>query len=324
VRAIQITQHGGPEVLVPVDIETGSPGPGQIAIDVAYAGVNFMDTYQRAGAYPVPLPFVPGLDGSGRVVEVGAEVTGFAVGDRVAWPVGARGYAERVVIPGNDAVVLPDDVDDATAAALLFQGMTAHYLATSTFPCAPGDLVVVHAAAGGVGQLLTQIVKLRGGVVVGTVSTPEKAELARAAGVDHVVGYEDFVDRVKEISGGAGAAAVYDGVGLDTFDQSLAALRPRGTLVLFGASSGPVPPFELMRLSSGGSLFVTRPTLANYIGSRAEMAARTDDLFAWLTSGQLTVSIGGIYPMADARRAHEDLESRSTAGKLLLEVAASK
>ncbi len=322
-RAVQIACQGGPDVLEPAEVDRPSPAVGQIAIDVAYAGVNFIDTYQRSGAYQVPLPFVPGLEGSGRVVEIGSGVSGLEVGDRVAWPAGARSYSERVVVGADDAVLVPDDVDDAVAACLLFQGMTAHYLATSTYPVHDGDLVVVHAVAGGVGRLLTQIVKLRGGTVVGTVSTPEKAELARAAGADEVVGYEDFLDKVRDLSDGAGADVVYDGVGADTFDRSLAALRPRGVLVLFGASSGPVAPLELMRLSAGGSLFVTRPTLVHHIATRSEMVARATELFGWLAAGRLEVTIDRIYPLDAAREAHRDLESRRTAGKLLLAVGAS-
>jgi NADPH2:quinone reductase len=323
-KAITIERTGGPDVLQPTEMESVSPGPGQVAIDVAYAGVNFIDTYQRTGAYPVPLPFVPGLEGSGRISALGENADAFAVGQRVAWRAASGGgYAQQIVTGVDDVVAIPDEVDDASAAALLFQGLTAHYLATSTYPVNSGDVVVIHAAAGGVGLLLTQIVKRRGGVVVGTVSRPDKAELARSIGADHVVAYDEFPTRVADITDGAGAAAVFDGVGRDTFDASLAALKVRGTLVLYGASSGPVPPVDPMRLNFGGSLYLTRPTMVHYVTTGAEMRQRANELFAWLSSNQLRLSIGRTYALADAGQAHEDLEARNSVGKLLLDVTMS-
>ena len=320
-EAVVIARHGGPDVLELGSVELRDPGLGEVAVEVAFAGVNFIDTYQRSGLYPTPLPFTPGMEGSGRVSALGSGVSDLAIGQRVAWRSLGGGYAERLVIGADSVVAVPDGVDDSTAAALLFQGMTAHYLATSTYPVGRGDVVVVHAAAGGVGLFLTQVVKIRGGVVVGTVSTPEKAELARTVGADHVVDYADLVPRVKEITDGLGAAAVFDGVGRATFDQSLEALRPRGTLALFGASSGPVPPVDPMRLNAG-SFYLTRPTMVHYVTTRDEMVARANELFGWLGSGRLSVTIGGVYPLDETRRAHEALESRSSSGKLLLDVAA--
>ncbi len=289
-------------------------------MDVAAAGVNFMDIYQRQGLPPYGggLPVVPGGEGAGTVAATGSGVTGFAPGDRVAWAGVGASYAEQVIVPAERAVAVPDGVDLQTAAAVMLQGMTAHYLCYSLYPIAKGDPVVVHAAAGGVGLLLTQLVKQRGGVVVATTSTKEKAELARQAGADHVASYEDFGEVVKQAAGGAGAAVVYDGVGASTFDASLAALRPRGYMVLYGASSGQVPPLDLRRLLIGGSLFVTRPTLRDYIASHEDLLARSGDLFTWIGEGRLSVRIGGTYPLDQAAQAHEDLAARRTTGKLLL------
>ncbi len=319
-RAVVVKQHGGPEVLEVSDREPVHAGPGQLVVDVAAAGVNFMDIYQRRGNPPYggDLPYVPGAEGAGTVAAVGPDVAGFAEGDRVAWTGVPGCYAEQAVVPADRAVSVPDGVELQVAAAVMLQGMTAHYLSSSTYPVAQGDPVVVHAAAGGVGLLLTQMVKMRGGTIVGTTSTAEKASLARQAGVDHVTGYEDFVTVVREVTNGAGAAAVYDGVGRSTFDQSLTALRPRGYMVLYGAASGPVPPFELQRLAAGGSLFITRPTLIHYLASREELLRRADDLFTWIGQGLLDVRIGATYPLDDAARAHDDLGARRTTGKLLL------
>jgi NADPH2:quinone reductase len=319
-RAVVVGEHGGPEVLQASELPDPSPGPGELLVDVAAAGVNFMDIYQREGRAPYGggLPYVPGAEGAGTVAATGAGVSGFAAGDQVAWTGVPGSYAERAIVPADRAVPVPAGVDLEVAAAVMLQGMTAHYLCHSTYPVAPGDPVVVHAAAGGVGLLLTQMATARGGTVVATTSTEAKAQLAAAAGAHRVAGYQDFGTVVRKVTGGAGAAAVYDGVGQATFDASLAALRPRGYMVLYGAASGPVPPFELQRLAAGGSLFITRPTLGNYIASRDELLERAGDLFRWISHGQLEVRIGGRYPLAEAARAHQDLAARRTTGKLLL------
>ena len=319
-RAIVVRRTGGPEVLEAAEVPDPQPGPGQLLVDVAAAGVNFMDIYQREGRppYSPELPFVPGAEGAGTVAAAGPGVTGFAAGDRVAWTVAPASYAERALVPADAAVPVPAGIDLQVAAAVMLQGMTAHYLCSDTFPVNHGDIVVVHAAAGGVGLLLTQMVKLRGGVVIGTTSTTAKAALAKRAGADHLAGYHDFGAVTREVTGGTGAAAVYDGVGQATFDASLAALRSRGCMVLYGGSSGPVPRFELQRLAAGGSLFITRPTLGSYIASRAELLSRASDLFGWIGQGKLTVRIGGSYPLAQAASAQRDLAGRGTTGKLIL------
>jgi NADPH2:quinone reductase len=319
VRAVLVPSSGAADVLQVTDVDRPSPGPGQVLVRVAVAGVNYMDVYQRSGTVPLPTPFVAGVEGVGTAVEVGEGVDDLPIGQRVGWLRGGQGsYAEYVLVDAAMAVPVPEAVPDEVAAAVLMQGVTAHYLATDTYPVQPGDTVLVHAAAGGVGQLLTQVVKLRGGRVIGTISTDRKAAVARAAGADEVLRYEEVPDRVKQLTGGDGVAAVYDGVGGATFDASLASLRPRGVLVVYGTSSGPTPTLEIPRLNSGGSLYVTRPTVVHYTATREELRARTDELFGWVASGQLRVSIGGRYPLADAAQAHEDLESRRTTGKLLL------
>jgi NADPH:quinone reductase len=319
-RAIQVQQYGGPEALQLVDIASPRPGPGQVLVDVAAAGVNYIDTYQRSGIYRVPLPIVLGAEGAGTVAEVGEGVTDLGPGDRVAWAAAPGSYAQQVVLDVDRALPVPDGMSDEQAAALPLQGLTAHYLCTSTYPVQPGDTVVVHAAAGGVGLLLTQMVKLRGGRVIATVSTEAKAELARGAGAEEVIRYDevDFAPEVRRLTDGEGVAAVYDGVGKDTFDGSMAVLRPRGMLVLFGASSGPVPPVDPQRLNAGGSLFLTRPSLGHYTATKDELRGRARDLFGWVTGGTLDVRVGGRYPLAEAGRAHEDLQGRRTTGKLLL------
>jgi NADPH:quinone reductase len=321
-RVIEVGSRGGPEVLNMAERPAPQPGPGQIVAEVAAAGVNYMDIYQRegVGGYRPPLPFVTGGEGAGTVVAVGDGVTEPAVGDRVAW-VGPGSYAEQVVLPADRVVPVPAGVSTEVAAAALLQGMTAHYLVSSTYPVRPGDVTVVHAAAGGVGLLLTQMVKRRGGIVVATASggpDGEKHRLAREAGADHVTGYDQFRAVVGEVTGGVGAHVVYDGVGQATFDDSLAALRPRGMLVVYGAASGQVPPFDIQRLNSGGSLFATRPTLVHYIAEVAELRWRARDVFGWIASGELDVRVGGRYPLADASRAQQDLAARRTTGKLLL------
>jgi NADPH2:quinone reductase len=320
-QAIVVERHGGPEELRPVvDLPDPEPMPGQAVVEVAAAGVNFKDVYERKGLYPAPLPFRPGSDGAGKVVAVADGVTDLHVGDRVVWWSAPGSYAERVAVDAGQAVPIPAGMSEQTAAAAFLQGLTAHYLATSTYPVGPDDAVVVHAAAGGVGLLLTQIAKLRGARVIGTVSGEAKASLARAAGADEVIDYStgDFARAVRTLTGGRGVAVVYDGVGRDTFDGSLAALRCRGLLVLFGAASGPVPPVDLQILNRSGSLFVTRPNLGDHVSTREELLGRVADLFGWIGSGRLDVHIGGRYPLAEASRAHTDLEGRRTTGKLLL------
>ncbi len=319
-RAVVVEQYGGPEVLQLAERDAPAAGAGQLVVDVAAAGINFADVYGRQGKppYAARTPFVAGAEAAGVVAAVGAEVSGFATGDRVAWAGAPGSYAQQAVVSAAAAVPVPEGVDLQTAAAVMLQGMTAHYLSHDSFPVGEGDVAVVHAAAGGVGLLLTQMVEMRGGIVVATTSTPEKAELAREAGAEHVAGYDDFGSVAKDVSGGAGASVVYDGVGKSTFDASLASLRPRGYLVLYGAASGPVPPFELQRLAAGGSLFITRPTLGSYIATRDELLQRAGDLFRWIAEGRLRVRIGGTYPLAEAAKAHEDLEARGTTGKLLL------
>ncbi|MCO5998855.1 quinone oxidoreductase family protein [Actinoallomurus rhizosphaericola] len=315
-RAIQMTEHGGPDVLRLTDAPDPQPGPGEVAVELAAAGVNFRDVYERQGVYPKELPAVPGAEGAGRVTAVGDGVTDVRVGDVVASAEFRGAYAERAVAPADRVVPVPDGVAPDLAAAVLLQGLTAHYLTHSTYEIKPGDTALVHAAAGGMGLLLTQMIKLRGGRVIGTVSTDEKEKLARDAGADEVLRYDGFADEVRRRTGGV--PVVYDGVGKTTFDGSLASLRRRGLLALYGAASGPVPPLDPQRLNSGGSLFLTRPTLGDYVATREELLWRADDLFGWIASGELSVHVGGRYPLADTGRAHEDLEARRTTGKLLL------
>jgi NADPH:quinone reductase len=322
-RVVAGERHGGPEVLRITEREAPRPGPGEVVVEVAASGVNYMDIYQREGigSYRAEPPFVPGGEGAGTVVAVGADAGRLAVGDRVAWAGPGGSYAEQVALPARQAVPVPEGLSLQVAAAAILQGMTAHYLANSTYPVREGDVAVVHAAAGGVGLLLTQMVKRRGGVVVGTTSggvAGGKAELAIAAGADHVVGYDRFRDIVDEVTDGAGAHVVYDGVGKDTFDDGLAALRPRGMMVLYGGASGQVPPLDPQRLNAGGSLFLTRPKLADYVADAEELRWRAGEVFDWIMKGELDVRIGGTYPLADAARAQEDLAGRQTTGKLLL------
>jgi NADPH:quinone reductase len=319
-RAVIGSRHGGPEVLQIGEVAPPEPGPGQLLVDVAAAGVNYMDIYQREGRPPyasAALPYVPGAEGAGTVAAVGPEVSDFAVGNRVAWTQGPGSYAEQVAVPAALAVPVPDGMGLSVAAAVMLQGMTAHYLCHSTYPVAQGDPVVVHAAAGGVGLLLTQMIAMRGGVSIATTSTTAKAVLAEQAGADYVTDYDDFAGVARGVTGGAGVAAVYDGVGRDTFDASLASLRRRGTLVLFGASSGAVPPFDPQRLQEAGSVYLTRPTLRDHILAADELRRRAGDLFGWLADG-LAVRVHERYPLAEAARAHEDLQGRRTTGKLLL------
>ncbi|CAM3131591.1 quinone oxidoreductase [Saccharomonospora xinjiangensis] len=320
VTAIRIQRTGGPDVLDVADVEIGEPGPGKVLVEVSAAGVNYIDTYQRSGLYPVPLPYTPGLEGAGRITAVGAGVSELSVGDRVAWQGSPGSYAEQAIVPAELAVRIPEGVTDESAAAVTLQGITAHYLTASTHPVREGETVLVHAAAGGVGLLLTQLAKAKGARVIGTVSTPEKEQLAREAGADEVIRYteRDFVAATREFTGGEGVDVVYDGVGASTYEGSLACLRPRGLLALFGASSGPVPPIDPQRLNKGGSLYLTRPTSADYTRTRQEIEWRVGELFDGLANGTLNVRIGARYALADARKAHEDLEGRRTTGKVLL------
>ncbi len=320
-RAIQITETGGPEVLRLAELPDPEPGPGQLLVEIAAAGVNYIDTYQRSGAYPMPLPFIPGSEGAGTVTAVGPDVSDVSVGDQVAWAASPGSYAELAVVPAEKAVPVPQGVDLEIAAGCLLQGMTAHYLTVSVHAVQPGETVLVHAAAGGVGLLLTQLATARGGRVIGTVSTPEKERLAREAGAAEMIRYteiDDIAGEVRRLTGGDGVAAVYDGVGASTFDASLASLRKRGMLALFGASSGPVSPVDPQRLNSAGSVFLTRPTLGRYVATREELTWRAGEVFEAILDGSLRITIGGRYPLADARRAHEDLQGRRTTGKLLL------
>lgn len=316
-RAIQITTTGGPEVLTLADLDTPEPGPGQLLVKVSAAGVNFIDTYHRSGLYQVPLPFVVGSEGAGEVVAVGEGVEDVRVGDRVGSTNLAGAYAQYALVPAARAVRLPDGVSDEQGAACLLQGMTAHYLLSDTYPVRPGDTVLVHAAAGGMGLLLTQLATALGARVIGTVSMPEKEKLAREAGAAAVLGYGDVPDAVRELTGGEGVAAVYDGVGRATFDSSLASLRPHGVLALYGYASGPVPPFDINRLQAG-SYYLTRPTLAHFVASREDLTRRASDVLGRVREGSLRVSVGTRYPLAEAARAHEDLQARRTTGKLLI------
>jgi NADPH2:quinone reductase len=317
-RAIVVTAIGGSEVLELQDVPEPVAQPGHLLVQVEAAGVNYRDIYERNGTYPTVPPFTAGAEGAGRVLEVGDGVTEFAPGDRVGWNTAQGSYAERVLVPAGNAVPVSDAVSSELAAAANLQGLTAHYLATSTYPVRAGDVTVVHAAAGGVGLLLTQMVKLLGGRVIATTSTDEKAALARGAGADETIPYEGFAERVRELTDGEGAAVVYDGVGRATFDESLQALRRRGTMVLYGAASGPVPPVDPIRLQNLGSLYLTRPSLPHYTADRTELLSRSEAVFGWIAAGQLDVRIGGRYPLEDARRAQDDLQARRTTGKLLL------
>ncbi len=317
-RAIVVSELGGSEVMVPADQPDPVAGPGQLLVEVAAAGVNFIDIYRRSGVYKQQVPYVPGSEGAGVVIAAGEGVTEFMAGDHVAWCECPGSYAEKAVVAAANAVPVPAGIDLKVAAAAMLQGLTAHYLCRSTYPVSEGTVAVVHAAAGGVGLLLTQMIKDLGGTVVATTSSTPKVVLAKQAGADYVTTYEEFPAVVRDVTGGRGADVVFDGVGMATFDASLSVLRPRGMMVLFGGSSGQVSPFDLQRLNSGGSLYVTRPTLAHYVADRAEFEWRASDLFGWIAKNELTVRIGAEYPLADAARAHDDLAARRTTGKLIL------
>lgn len=325
-RVVQATRPGGPEVLAVVDLPDPSPDPEQVIVEVAAAGVNFIDTYRRSGRYPVPFPHVVGLEGAGTVVAVGSDVTAVTVGDTVAWVAGSQGsYAEHARVLAEQVVRVPDGVAPATAAALLLQGITAHYLVRSTFPVQAGQDVLVHAGAGGVGLLLTQLAVAAGARVLATVSTDAKEALSRAAGASEVIRYDRMRDlttelpaAVREATGGHGVHTVFDGVGASTFDASLASLRPRGALALFGGASGAVPPFDPMRLENSGSLFLSRPSIRHYTATRAELEWRAGELFDAVLAGTLDVRVGATFGLDDAADAHRALEGRATTGKVLI------
>lgn len=321
-RAVRIHRTGAPEVMQVEELPTPEPGQGEVRVRLAATGVNFIDTYYRSGMYPVPLPFTPGMEGAGVVTAVGPGVSGFAVGDRVAFAMVLGSYAEEAVVPADKLASVPAGVELRLAAAAFLQGLTAHYLVTSTVALSPSDTVLVHAAAGGIGQLLTQAAKLKGARVLATVSTAAKAEVARGAGADEVILYSEipFAEAVKELTSGRGVDVVYDSVGHDTFEGSLASLRPRGHLVLFGQSSGFPPPFDLKRLGPAGSLFLTRPTLSHYIATPEELRWRAAEFFSWLVGGDLRVHIGEAHPLESAHTAHERLAGRLTTGKVILDV----
>ncbi|WP_026820713.1 quinone oxidoreductase family protein [Arthrobacter castelli] len=317
-HAIIAAEAGGPEVLHLEETTTGQPGHGQLLVKVAAAGVNFIDMYQRGGLYPVPFPFTPGAEAAGEVIAVGDGVDGYSVGDRVATGEGRACYARHALIDAAKALPVPDGISDQVAAAIPLQGMTAHYLINSTYKVQSGQTVLTHAGAGGVGLLLTQLLKAAGARVITTVSTEDKEVLARKAGANEVLGYEGLVSNVHELTDGTGVDVVFDGVGKSTFDDSLASLRTRGTMVLFGAASGPVPEFDLQRLNAAGSLYVTRPKLADYLLDIEERRWRSSELFDAILSGELSVDVGASYPLADAAQAHADLQARKTTGKVLL------
>ncbi|MFE4542832.1 quinone oxidoreductase family protein [Arthrobacter sp. NPDC056727] len=316
--AMQITGPGGPEVFERIHVPRPVPGPGQVLVRVAAVGVNFIETYQRSGVYAVDYPFVPGVEAAGTIEEIGAGVAGFAVGDRVATTEGAGTYGDYMVLDAEKALPVPDGVSNDAAAALPAQGITAHYLISSSYRVQPGDTVLTYAGAGGVGLLLIQLLKLRGATVITTTSTPEKAVVAREAGADHVLDYADVPERVRELTGGRGADVVYDGIGKDTFEGSLDALRVRGTLVLFGGASGQVPPFDLQQLNAHGSLTVTRPKIDDFLLDAGERRWRSEEIFGLMADGKLRVNIGARYPLERAADAHTAMEARATTGKVIL------
>jgi NADPH2:quinone reductase len=320
-RALVVPHHGDSSVLEVQDVEVAAPGDGEVQVDVAAVGVNFIDVYQRQGVYAVPTPFVSCSEGAGTVTAVGPGVNGVQVGDRVAWGQGLGAAGAVVTRTADSLVPVPDGVDLEVAAAAMLQGMTAHYLVNSTYAVGQGTVALVHAAAGGVGQLLVQMVKAKGGRVIATAGSADKLEIARALGADALIDYsqtEDLAAEVRAANDGTGVDVAYDGVGKATFDASLASLRPRGMMVLFGGASGQVPPFDLQRLNSGGSLFITRPTLGHYTGTREELLERGTAVLEDIAAGRLHIDIGGRYPLEQAASAYDDLEGRRTTGKLLL------
>jgi NADPH2:quinone reductase len=320
VRAIVVHEQGGPEKLVLEEVPDPTPGPGEVLVDIEAAGLNFIDVYQRNGLYRLDLPFIPGQEGAGIVSAIGPGVSGIRLGDRVGWVSVLGGYAERVVLPAEKTIPIPDAIGSDVAAAVLLQGMTAHYLATDTFPLREGHKCLIHAGAGGVGLLLTQIASIKGAHIVTTVGSREKADLSREAGADQVVVYTEtgLKEAIEETLGPRPLHVVFDGVGAATFDDGLDLLARRGMMVTFGNASGPVPPVAPLTLMQKGSLFLTRPTLAHYLRTREEMLSRAEDLFGWIEAGVLEVRIGAEYPLTDVAKAHEALESRQTTGKVLI------
>jgi NADPH:quinone reductase len=319
-KAVQVREPGGPEKMETVDVPVPVPGPGQALVRIAASGVNFIDVYFRSGLYKSDLPITLGSEAAGTVESIGPNVTHVAPGDRVAYAMVRGSYAEYAAVPETSLVKIPDTIDFESAAAAMLQGMTAHYLTNSTFPLNTGQSCLVHAAAGGAGRLTAQMAKIRGARVIGTVSTEEKAAVAAKAGVDHPIVYTavDFEAEVKRITGGTGVDVVYDSVGKTTFDKSLACLRPRGMMVLFGQSSGPVTAFEPQILNTRGSIFLTRPSLAHYLLSREELLWRAGDVFTAIERGELALRVDHVFPLAEAGAAHRALESRATTGKLIL------
>jgi NADPH2:quinone reductase len=319
-KAIQVSQTGGPEALVLAELPEPKPKANEALVQIKAAGVNFIDVYFREGRYPTPVPFVNGQEAAGVVTEVGSDVTEVKPGDRVAYTGALGSYAEYAAVPATRLVKIPDDLSFEQAAAAMLQGMTAHYLLHSTYKLQAGETALIHAAAGGVGLLLVQMAKMIGARVIATAGTEEKAQLARAAGADECIVYTeaDFETETRRLTDGQGVNVVYDGVGKATFEKGLNVLSPRGYMVLFGGSSGAVPPFDLIKLSQKGSLFITRPTLAHYIVTREDLEWRAGDVLGWIAAGELKLRIHKAYPLAEAAQAHRDLEGRKTTGKLLL------
>lgn len=319
-KAIRVEAYGGPDQLVYKDVEKPEPQPDQALVKLDAIGINFIDVYHRTGLYPLPVPFTPGSEAAGTVESIGSEVSDVAIGDRVAYAMAVGSYAEYAVVPAAKLVKMPEGIDAQTGAAAMLQGMTAHYLSTSTYPLKSGDTALVHAAAGGVGLLLIQMAKRAGARVFGTVSTEEKARLAREAGADEVILYteQDFQREVRRLTDGKGVQVVYDSVGKTTFMKSLDSLAPRGVLALFGQSSGIVPPFDAAWLAQKGSLYLTRPSLAQYVLTREELLWRASDVLTWITSGVLKLRIEKTFPLSEAAEAHRQLEGRATTGKILL------
>jgi NADPH:quinone reductase len=320
-RGIVVREAGGPENLELDQLSEPTPGPGELLVDVEWAGVNFIDTYHRHGLYPLDFPFTPGVEGVGTVADVGADVANFSPGDRVGWINTLGTYAERHVVSSEQAIPIPGDVESDVAAAVLLQGITAHYLANDTFELSSGDRCLIHAGAGGVGLLLTQIAAMKGAEIITTVGSHEKADLSREAGAGEVIVYReiDFKDEVERLIGPHALDVVFDGVGAATFERSIDLLRPRGLMVSFGNASGPVPKIAPLTLSQKGSLFLTRPTIAHYIQTREILLGRAADLFDWIRTGALQVRIGHSYPLEQAADSHRALESRETTGKVLLQ-----
>ena len=319
-KAIRVHAPGGPESMKREEVPAPAPAAGQAQVKLEACGVNYIDVYFRTGAYKAPLPLTPGMEGAGTVTAVGPGVSGVKVGDRVAWTGVIGSYAQMLAVPSDRLVALPDKLTFKDGAAAMLQGLTAHYLVTSTWPLKKGETALVQAAAGGMGLLLCQMAKMRGATVIGTVSTEEKAALAKAAGADHVILYtkQDFEPEVKRITGGRGVDVVYDGVGATTFDKSLSCLRPRGYMILFGAASGPVPPLDLQVLNVRGSLFLQRPSLNHHIAAREELLQRAGEVLGWIKDGKIKLRIEHQFPLAQAAEAHKALEGRKTTGKILL------